>query len=256
MNKIVTLFLASRPKTLLVSFCCWLSVSSLQHAFSIPALLLAIGLQIWANWVNDYLDFMNGIDHALRQGPTRWTSRLTPSFMKIILCLWCCLLFVCASYFKMKILVGILILIAWFYSAWLGFAGEWLSFFACGPLATYLFSSIYQVSFWQWDLLLLSIINGSWSAALLMANNMRDRISDTHSPKKSTCVWFGQDWASMQYQMFILMCIWCLFAWLIFRPSALRLCMMSLTTPTALLYPTLSFIFRYCFLFSFCASYS
>nr|UNJ15329.1 1,4-dihydroxy 2-naphthoate octaprenyltransferase [Cyanidioschyzonaceae sp. 1] len=270
MNKVTALFLASRPKTLLVSICCWLSVSSFaysKNSFSISvsiwALLLSLCLQIWANWVNDYLDFLNGIDHALRKGPVRLTKILTPEVMKISLIIWLAMIIGLTFYLKNFGIVCGLIGIAWFYSASFGLAGEWVTFFACGPLATYMLCGIYHMHYWHSDLLLTSVINGCWSAALLVANNIRDRISDTQSPKRSSCVWFGSNWAIMEYQIFICMCVCCLFIkttnfwWLasalLLAPYGFNLCVLSMRAQTDLLLPTLIFVLRYCTLFSLCA---
>nr|UNJ15953.1 1,4-dihydroxy 2-naphthoate octaprenyltransferase [Cyanidioschyzonaceae sp. 3]WDB00355.1 menaquinone biosynthesis protein [Cyanidiococcus yangmingshanensis] len=270
------LLLASRPKTLLVSLCCWSSVSSFAYSqgsisfhLSLWALLLCLLLQIWSNWVNDYLDFLNGIDHPLRQGPVRLTKMLTPSFMKMALMMLFFFIIALSCYFQ-SLLILLMVLglvgIAWYYSACLGLAGEWLTFFACGPLATYLLSLIYHMPYLHSDLLLISMVNGSWSAAVLMANNIRDRISDTCSPKKSTCVWFGSKWAIMEYQIFMMICVWCLFYWFILRmsfacfilnllfiPYALKLCTLSMRNSSSLLLPTLRFGFRYSILLALCA---
>jgi 1,4-dihydroxy-2-naphthoate octaprenyltransferase len=200
---------------LLGSTLAWLQTLSPQTPFGhfrllyfIAALCAVIALQMGANLVNDYYDFIKGIDTSnplgpgalIQQGLMKPTNVLT--FGLVLLFLGAILGAVVAfSGGLFAFLIGIIgLLSAFFYSATSRALssitlGELASFFIYGPLITmgaYLVQSGGSASNSTLLIVLLySLTLGLLAAATVHANNMRDVESDLQAGKQTVASIMG-----------------------------------------------------------------
>jgi len=180
------------------------------------ALGVALFLQIGVNFANDYSDGIRGTDDK-RVGPLRLTGSksVKPESVKTAAMFF--FILSAASGFEIVvttgqwwlIAVGLLsIVAAWFYTGgknpygYAGF-GEIAVFVFFGLVAT-IGTAYIQIGFVDLNSVLGGIAAGSFAAAVLMVNNIRDLETDRISSKKTLAVRMGAKWAK---RLFIFM-IW------------------------------------------------
>ncbi len=210
-NSIKAWILAARPKTLAaaatpVSIGC--SLAYADGAFQwIPALLcflFAFSMQIDANFINDYYDFLKGSDREDRLGPERACAQgwITLSAMKtgmivttLLSCFWGLLLLPYCGWEMIP--VGLVcVLFAFLYTAGpypLAYHG-WgdllvIAFFGFVPVGCTYYTMAHD---WTWNVTIACTACGLVSDLLLMLNNYRDREQDKISGKRTLIVRFGE----------------------------------------------------------------
>jgi 1,4-dihydroxy-2-naphthoate octaprenyltransferase len=188
------------------------------------ALGVALFLQIGVNFANDYSDGIRGTDDK-RVGPLRLTGSksVKPESVKTAAMFF--FILAAASGFEIVvttgqwwlIAVGLLsIVAAWFYTGgknpygYAGF-GEIAVFVFFGLVAT-IGTAYIQIGFVDLNSVLGGIAAGSFAAAVLMVNNIRDLETDKVSSKKTLAVRMGAKWAK---RLFIFM-IWFPFVVLVY----------------------------------------
>ena len=210
-NSIKAWILAARPKTLAAAATPVLLGCALAYtdgAFQwIPALLcflFAFSMQIDANFINDYYDFLKGSDREDRLGPERACAQgwITLSAMKkgmiittLLSCIWGLLLL---KYCGLEMIpVGMLcVLFAFLYTAGpypLAYHG-WgdvlvIIFFGFVPVGCTYYTMAHD---WTWNVTIACAACGLVSDLLLMLNNYRDREQDKISGKLTLVVRFGE----------------------------------------------------------------
>ena len=210
-NSIKAWILAARPKTLAAAATPVLIGCSLAYADGtfqwIPAILcflFAFSMQIDANFINDYYDYLKGSDREDRLGPERACAQgwITPPAMKkgmiittLLSCFWGLLLL---SYCGLEMIpVGLLcVLFAFLYTAGpypLAYHG-WgdvlvIAFFGFVPVGCTYYTMAHG---WTWNVTIACLACGLVSDMLLMLNNYRDREQDKISGKRTLVVRFGE----------------------------------------------------------------
>lgn len=211
--------LASRPKTWIASLSPVLIGASMAPtiSWSIFALtaLFSLLIQIGTNFANDYFDFLSGADTDERKGPKRAVQQgwITPATMKKAT----------AIVFGAAFLIAIpLMFIAGIWSLFitaltiafgilytggpkpLGYLGlgEILVFIFFGPVAT-CGTYFLQTQNISSAVLIASIAPGLFSCALLIANNLRDEITDRKANKKTLVVRFGKLFGQLEFAIAI-----------------------------------------------------
>ena len=213
--------LASRPKTLTAAAVPVLIGATLAHAdasvagaaFNWPAatlcLLFAFIMQIDANFINDYFDFVNGTDDTERRlGPRRACAQgwVKPRSMKFAIA--ATTLIACAIGFPLifyggieMILVGALcVLFCFLYTTFLSYIG-------LGDVLVFLFFGIVpvcvtyyiQTHTCPWTVWVAALGCGSVIDCLLLVNNYRDRDTDRESGKMTLVVRIGPEASRMLY---------------------------------------------------------
>ena len=210
-NSIKAWILATRPKTLAAAATPVLLGCALAYtagAFQwIPAILcflFAFSMQIDANFINDYYDYLKGSDREDRLGPERACAQgwITLSAMKkgmifitLLSCFWGLLLL---RYCGLEMIpVGLLcVLFAFLYTAGpypLAYHG-WgdvlvIVFFGFVPVGCTYYTMAHD---WTWNVTIACAACGLVSDLLLMLNNYRDREQDKISGKRTLIVRFGE----------------------------------------------------------------
>ena len=210
-NSIKAWILAARPKTLAAAATPVLLGCALAYttgAFQwIPAILcflFAFSMQIDANFINDYYDYLKGSDREDRLGPERACAQgwITLSAMKkgmifitLLSCFWGLLLL---RYCGLEMIpVGLLcVLFAFLYTAGpypLAYHG-WgdvlvIVFFGFVPVGCTYYTMAHD---WTWNVTTACAACGLVSDLLLMLNNYRDREQDKISGKRTLIVRFGE----------------------------------------------------------------
>lgn len=209
-NSIKAWILAARPKTLAAAATPVLLGCSLAHSTGwfqiIPAILcflFAFTMQIDANFINDFFDYLKGSDREDRLGPERACAQgwITLDAMKhgiafttMLSCFWG---FLILFYSGLEMIpVGLLcILFAFLYTAGpypLAYHG-WgdvlvIIFFGFVPVGCTYYTMCHD---WTWNVTIACLASGLVSDLLLMLNNYRDRDQDRISGKKTLVVRFG-----------------------------------------------------------------
>jgi 1,4-dihydroxy-2-naphthoate octaprenyltransferase len=200
------------------------SVNSFDLLLSLLALAVALSLQIAVNFANDYSDGIRGTDNE-RVGPLRLTGSksVKPQSVKFAALLFFAiaaavgLLVVVITGFWWLIAIGIAsIIAAWFYTGGkspYGYAGlgEIAVFVFFGLVAT-VGTTFIQTGTIEFMSVLGAIASGSFAAAVLMVNNIRDIETDKLASKKTLAVRLG---ARPATYLFLFM-IWLPFAILAF----------------------------------------
>lgn len=209
-NSIKAWVLAARPKTLAaaatpVLLGCSLAASDgwLQFIPALLCFLFAFTMQIDANFINDFFDYLKGSDREDRLGPERACAQgwITLSAMKhgiasatILSCIWGVIILFFSG--LEMIPVGLLcILFAFLYTAGpypLAYHG-WgdvlvIIFFGFVPVGCTYYTMCHD---WTWSVTIACMASGLVSDLLLMLNNYRDRDQDKISGKKTLVVRFG-----------------------------------------------------------------
>lgn len=222
-NSLTSFFLASRPKTLGAIVCPVILGSSLAfaHGHFIPSLFIttlscSVLLQILANFINDYGDFIKGGDTSQRLGPKRalqmgWISKeVMQKSIGILVLMILALGLVLVFRGGLPILfTGIFSLVLCF---WYTVGPRPLSYLGFSEIAILIFfgplpvtGSYYLQSLSVTPLLLvLSISPAFLSTALIMANNLRDIEEDKKNNKRTLAVRFGEKFSKASLIFFIL----------------------------------------------------
>lgn len=214
-------FLASRPKTWPASLCPVL-IGALMAPKISPFLLIlplffSLLIQIGTNYANDYFDFMKGADTSDRKGPKRaaqsgWVLPihvLFASFIAFSLSLLVALPLMIELGPWSFFLAALCVIFGLLYTAGpkpLGYLGlgEVLVFIFFGPIAT-CGAYFLQTNELSLPVFIASLAPGFLSSAILVANNLRDEISDRKASKKTLVVRFGKNFGSFEYASFILL---------------------------------------------------
>ena len=209
-NSIKAWVLAARPKTLAaaatpVLLGCSLAASDgwLQFIPALLCFLFAFTMQIDANFINDFFDYLKGSDREDRLGPERACAQgwITLNAMKHGIAsatILSCILGVIILFFSglEMIPVGLLcILFAFLYTAGpypLAYHG-WgdvlvIIFFGFVPVGCTYYTMCHD---WTWSVTIACMASGLVSDLLLMLNNYRDRDQDKIRGKKTLVVRFG-----------------------------------------------------------------
>lgn len=217
--------LATRPKTLFASISpvllglsyCFFKGNSIQVLPALVCILCALGLQVFANLVNDYYDGVRGTDNSQRIGPLRFTAEglISKTEMKrfFLLVLFFCGFLEAYLFYKGGWLIactGILCtFVAWNYTGGkkpLSYLplGELLAFIFFGPVAVW--GTVYlQQSKEEQMALLLGMIPGFFAAALMGVNNLRDCQTDGKVGKRTLAVVLGEKYFKKIILFFLLM---------------------------------------------------
>ena len=210
-NSIKAWILAARPKTLAaaatpVLIGCSLAVAdgAFQWIPAILCFLFAFSMQIDANFINDYYDYLKGSDREDRLGPERACAQgwITLSAMKkgmifitLLSCFWGLLLLRYCGWEMIP--VGLLcVLFAFLYTAGpypLAYHG-WgdvlvIVFFGFVPVGCTYYTMAHD---WTWNVTIGCAACGLVSDLLLMLNNYRDREQDKISGKRTLVVRLGE----------------------------------------------------------------
>ena len=210
-NSIKAWILAARPKTLAaaatpVLIGCSLAVAdgAFQWIPAILCFLFAFSMQIDANFINDYYDYLKGSDREDRLGPERacaqgWISLSAMKkgmiFITLLSCFWGILLLRYCGWEMIP--VGLLcVLFAFLYTAGpypLAYHG-WgdvlvIVFFGFVPVGCTYYTMAHD---WTWNVTIGCAACGLVSDLLLMLNNYRDREQDKISGKRTLVVRLGE----------------------------------------------------------------
>jgi 1,4-dihydroxy-2-naphthoate octaprenyltransferase len=181
------------------------------------ALIVALAFQVGVNYANDYSDGIRGTDTE-RVGPLRLVgSGLVPPGA-VRTAAFACFGLACVAGLVLVITAGqwwliavgvVSVLGAWFYTGgknpygYLGF-GEPAVFLFFGPIPV--LGTLYvQTGRITWLGVIASLALGSFSAAVLAANNLRDRPTDAESGKKTMAVRLGDSGARTLYSTLALL---------------------------------------------------
>ncbi len=206
-------FLAARPKTLsgaavpvLIGTAFALYDSWIYEGLTFKPLaavlcfLFAFVMQIDANFVNDYFDYVHGNDNQERLGPKRacamgWVTITAMRKALVLTTLIACVIglpLICFGGWQM-ILVGIIcVLFCFLYTTHLSYLGLGdvlvLLFFGMVPVC---FTYYVQHRMISGEVLWASVACGIVIDALLMVNNYRDIRNDEHCGKRTLAVRLG-----------------------------------------------------------------
>ena len=206
--------ISARPKTLLVGLAPIILGTALAANYKngkLSPLILTLTvlctllMQIGTNIVNEYYDHLDGVDTKDRMGPKRsiQLGHASPNQLK----------FFYQTCFSLSFFIGlglvwnsdliilatgvISILVAYMYTG--GplplshyYMGEFLAFLFFGPVAV-LGTFYLHTSFFHLDALVLSLIPGFISAALMSLNNLRDIDTDKKTPKRTLPMLLGKN---------------------------------------------------------------
>jgi 1,4-dihydroxy-2-naphthoate octaprenyltransferase len=166
-------------------------------------LLFSFTMQIDANFINDFFDFVNGSDDAeTRLGPRRACAQgwVTLDAMKkaiaLTTCVACVIGLPLAWYGGMEmIIVGVAsVVFAFLYTTFFSYRGLGdllvLVFFGLVPVGCTYYVQLHTVT---WEVILASLACGLVIDALLIINNFRDRDNDRLANKKTIIVRLGPE---------------------------------------------------------------
>ena len=175
---------------------------------SLLCVLFAFIMQIDANFINDYFDFMKGNDDETRLGPKRacamgWIHSTQMRRAIIITTAFACLIGLPLLFYggTMMILVGILCVIFCFlYTTHLSYLGMGdllvLVFFGIIPVCVPYYIIIKSLT---WGVFIASIACGLVIDTLLMINNYRDLENDARVGKRTLAVRLGKEMSKHSY---------------------------------------------------------
>ena len=215
-NSLKAWLLAARPKTLsgaavpvmIGAALAWQDAKMYDgDVFSWTAALLCLlfsfAMQIDANLINDFFDFVNGSDDAeTRLGPRRACAHgwVTLDAMKkaiaLTTCLACVIGLPLAWYGGLEmILIGVLcVVFAFLYTTFFSYEGLGdvlvQVFFGLVPVGCTYYVQIHDLT---WEVFLASLACGLVIDALLIVNNFRDRDNDRLAGKKTLIVRMGPE---------------------------------------------------------------
>jgi len=214
--------LASRPKTLsaaaapvLVGTACASARGQVRWGPALAALVGALLLQIGANFANDVFDFEKGADTAERLGPTRavQSGLLSPRSMRRGMLLVFGLALAIGLY--LTTVSGPVILLigcASIASAIAYTGGPYpLGYHGLGDIFVFIFfglvavcgTALVEIGHVPGLSLACAIPVGALATAILVVNNLRDRVTDLSAGKRTLAVRYGRDFALGQYRALI-----------------------------------------------------
>lgn len=200
----------ARPRTLwtsvapvLVGTAAASQLGSFRPLLALLALVVGLSLQIASNYANDYADGVRGTDMN-RIGPSRLVAsgRARPSAVKRAAAIASgtgviagTLLCVLSGQWWLLAVGAVAVVAAWAYTATAnpyGYKGwgevmVWIFF---GPVAT-LGTLITQAGMVTWWAVVAGACVGLYAVALLMVNNIRDRVGDELAGKRTLAVRLG-----------------------------------------------------------------
>ena len=215
-NSMKAWLLAARPKTLsgaAVPVMIGLSLAYSDARFYVDGafnwiaaalcMLFAFAMQIDANFINDFYDFVNGTDDVeTRLGPRRACAQgwVTLDAMKraiaLTTCLACVIGLPLALYGGLEMIaVGIVcVVFAFLYTTFFSYQGLGdllvLVFFGLIPVGCTYYIQLHTMT---WEVFLASLACGLVIDALLIVNNFRDRDNDRLAGKNTIIVKLGPD---------------------------------------------------------------
>jgi len=219
---------ATRPKTLLLAVSPVALGTALaydDHVVRWPAALLAlfsaIGIQIGTNLFNDYADFMKGADGPDRLGPVRVTAQglVLPQQVLFAACL--CFVFAALCGLGLVYHAGWPVMVMGVLSIASGFA------YTAGPypIAYIGLGELFVLLFFGWAAtcgtyyvqalrvspasILAGLALGLLATAVIVVNNLRDRLTDANANKRTLAVRFGSTFARLEYTvvLFLAFCV-------------------------------------------------
>lgn len=216
-------FFASRPKTwiasvspVLIGSALALQTVSLDGRIFFLTLLFSLFIQIGTNFANDYFDYLNGADTELRKGPKRATQEgwISPLAMRNATCAVFALAFFVALPLMLRAgfwsfgVAALCIAFGILYTGGpkpLGYLGlgELFVLIFFGPVAVW-GSYFLQTGCTNAQVLIASLAPALLSTAILIANNLRDEISDRAAGKNTLVVRFGRRFGCWEYWMSLL----------------------------------------------------
>lgn len=245
-------FLAARPKTLTGAAVPVMIGASLAIAdtachiswtAALLCLLFAFIMQIDANFVNDYFDFMKGTDDEQRLGPKRACAQgwVTPRAMRLAIALTT--LLACAVGLPLVLFGGwpmvavgaLCVAFCFLYTTHLSYVGMGdllvLLFFGLVPVClTYYLALPGERQTVTWECLVAALACGLVIDTLLVVNNYRDIDNDRRTGKRTLIVAIGAKggralYLSLGIVACLLGCAFCFFGhlWAFLRPLAVYL---------------------------------
>lgn len=217
-NVLNAIFLASRPKTwiagispVLIGAALALKKTPLSPSLFFASLFFSLFIQIGTNFANDYFDFVNGVDNDKRIGPARAVAKgwLPPETMfRSALVLFAAafavsipLMMACGIwsfvFVASSIAFGVLYTGGKKPLGYIGL-GDILVLAYFGPVAV-LGTYFVQFRALSFDIGMLSLAPGLLSAAILVANNLRDEWTDRDAGKRTLVVRFGRRFGRVEY---------------------------------------------------------
>ncbi|MEW2507833.1 MULTISPECIES: 1,4-dihydroxy-2-naphthoate polyprenyltransferase [unclassified Amycolatopsis] len=170
---------------------------------SVLALLVALALIIGVNYANDYSDGVRGTDEN-RVGPLRLVGSGTAAPKAVLTAALVCLglagvlgllLVALTGFWWLLIMGGVCILGAWFYTG----GKKPYGYYGFGEIAVFVFfglagvlGTVYvQAGHVSWAGLACAVAVGTFSTAVLTANNLRDIPTDIESGKRTLATRLG-----------------------------------------------------------------
>lgn len=225
--------LAARPKTLGAAVAPVIVATAMAYQHSgiawlamLSCLVGSLLLQLGTNFANDYFDFVQGADTETRLGPTRVTQAglIAPETVRNAFILMFALVAIPGLYLSyvggwpvfilgcLSVFSGVLYTAGPFALAYLGLGDIFVLIFfgIVATVGTYYVQTLHLNT----AIFLASLGPGLFSTAILAVNNLRDRLTDAESNKRTLAVRFGADFARAEY--FLCCFIACLVPWLIY----------------------------------------
>lgn len=222
-NKIPSLIIASRPRTLHAAFvpvvvgsAVAFSEGKLNIVFSVAALLCSLLIQIGTNFTNDLYDFLKGADTVKRKGPRRVLASglISVNEMKLGIILTFLTAFLLGLYLvyhggSVILIIGVVSILAGLaYTAGpyplayngLGDVFVFMFFGIVGTVGTY-YLHTHELSIVSF---ISSIPVGALVTNILVVNNYRDADEDKITGKKTLAVKFGKSFSRYQFVSLII----------------------------------------------------
>ena len=208
--------LAARPKTLTGAAVpvmiglslAWTKAVEFQWLPAILCLLFAFIMQIDANFVNDYFDFLKGNDDETRLGPKRacamgWVDAKVMRRAIIIVTVLACVVglpLVLYGGLEMVLIGALCVLFCFLYTTHLSYVGMGdvlvLIFFGIVPVCIPYYILTHSMNV---EVVVASLACGLVIDTLLMINNYRDIENDQRAGKKTLAVKLGKECSRMMY---------------------------------------------------------
>lgn len=178
---------------------------------ALAALLGATLIQIGTNFANDYFDFLKGTDNAKRLGPTRVTQAglVSPNAIRNAFVLTFALSGLPGLYLVYRggwpiLVLGLLSVLS---GIWYTAGPYALAYIGLGDLFVLIFFGLVATAGTYYvqagevtnTVLIAALAPGFLSTAILTVNNLRDRLTDAQSHKRTLAVRFGAQFARYEY---------------------------------------------------------
>lgn len=231
-----------------IPVCCGaaLAVGCPDVKWALLPLVLAASLCIHAatNLVNDYFDFVKGVDRPDSLGGSRVLADGLLRPIPVLAAGLCCfaltaalgLVFIWIRGWPILLLGAVGMAGGFFYTAVPGYKyvglGDLMVFWLMGPLMV-IGSFFVLTGTYAHRILLISLPIGCLVAAILSANNLRDIAHDTQAGIKTTAGLLGRRWARREYAALILSAYVVVIGLLLIRMLPLGSLLTWLTAPLA-----------------------